>query len=319
MLRCVIDNFDFRLHLIEYILKNYNKGFTVTVRQLDITSNENYRPQLRRVKQSKDKNIVICSSIEALPEILKQAQQVGLMTDEHQFIITSLDMHTIDLEPFQYSGANITGLRLVVPEDSLVKSTTDFFKDVYIKKNLSRKRRQDQEEEDEDEEIEVGEDEEIPNEDDESAEEMPHGLTAEGLQVSTALTYDAVLLFSHILSEHQGLGGGGVLCDRLDSIFVNGTSIFNAMKTITPLKGLSGEIQFDQHGNRENFQLDVLELASDGLQKVGTWNASKGIQSIRGKVFDGGQGDPNTLRNKTLLVLTVIVSLNAFLKLKQLN
>lgn len=117
------------------LLKKYdNKGFTVTVRQLDITKDDNYRPQLRRVKHSGDKNIIISSSIDALPEILKQAQQVGLLTEEHQFIITSLDMHTIDLEPFQHSGANITGVRLISPEDPFVKRITEFFAEKYAEK-----------------------------------------------------------------------------------------------------------------------------------------------------------------------------------------
>lgn len=32
------------------------------------------------------------------------------MSDEHNYIITNPDMHTIDMEPFQYGGANITGI-----------------------------------------------------------------------------------------------------------------------------------------------------------------------------------------------------------------
>lgn len=35
------------------------------------------------------------------------------MVDKYHFIITNLDAHTIDLEPFQYSGANITTLRMI--------------------------------------------------------------------------------------------------------------------------------------------------------------------------------------------------------------
>lgn len=102
---------------------------------------------LRRVKMSDDIHIVIDCSIEALPEILKQvvyhtlfqfnlnknqiysqAQQVGLMTDYHQFIITTMDMHTIDLEPYQYSGTNITGIRLVDPDNPLMQTVTNFIK-----------------------------------------------------------------------------------------------------------------------------------------------------------------------------------------------
>lgn len=82
------------------------------------------------MKQSADVHIVIDCSIEILPEVLKQAQQVGLMTDNHKFIITNPDLHTLDLEPYQYSGSNITGIRLVDPEDFRVKQITDHWRSI---------------------------------------------------------------------------------------------------------------------------------------------------------------------------------------------
>lgn len=164
-----------RLPQVEFILKNYPDGHTITVRQLDITSNENYRPQLRRVKLSEDKNIILCCSIDALPEILKQAQQVGLMTDQHQFIITSLDMHTIDLEPFQYSGTNITGFRLISPTDEVVKQVTDFFTRLHWKNTIK--------DTDAGDTLETGEYDE--------RSQVSEGLSAEKIRVETALTYDA--------------------------------------------------------------------------------------------------------------------------------
>lgn len=182
---------------MQELLKKYdNKGYTVTVRQLDLTSNENYRPQLRRVKHSEDKNIIISCSIDTLPEILKQAQQVGLLTEQHQFIITSLDMHTIDLEPFQHSGANITGVRLIVPEDQMVTQVTTFFAEKYAEKMSKEKEKNSRENSgnDNDDEDDNAEDKEEGDEDD-----IPPGLTAENMRVDTALTYDAVLLYSEVV------------------------------------------------------------------------------------------------------------------------
>lgn len=285
---------------MEHILENYNKA-VVTVRQLDITANQNYRPQLRRVKLSQDKNIVLCSSIESLPEILKQAQQVGLMTDEHQFIITSLDMHTIDLEPFQYSGANITGFRMVSPDDPHVRAVTDRFEEYYEQSKL---------EEDEPEPDDGTMTDKIEDKNEETG--MPEGLTADKIRLNTALTYDAVVLFSHVMLNHGDIRVEKISCNDPTSTFVNGTSILNSMKTVSPLKGLSGEIHIDSQGNRKNYNLDILELASDGLKKVGMWNSTKGIQSLRGMPFDNSQTDPHILANKTLKVLTVIVSIPSF-------
>jgi hypothetical protein len=49
--------------------------------------------------------------------VLKQAQQIGMMSDYHSYLITSLDLHSVDLEEFKYGGTNITALRLVDPDD----------------------------------------------------------------------------------------------------------------------------------------------------------------------------------------------------------
>lgn len=161
-----------------------NKGYTVTVRQLDQTANGNYRPQLRRVKLSGDKNIIISCSIDVLPEILKQAQQVGLLSDEHQIIITSLDLHTIDLEPFQHGGTNITGVRLIIPDDEMVKQVTDFIAeriaDKKERKTVSR-----------DNEDETNSEVNSNENDEENEADIPDGLTADQMRVETALTYDA--------------------------------------------------------------------------------------------------------------------------------
>lgn len=36
-----------------------------------------------------------------------------MIVDKYHIIITNLDAHTIDLEPFQFGGANITTLRII--------------------------------------------------------------------------------------------------------------------------------------------------------------------------------------------------------------
>lgn len=102
------------------------KEYTVTVRRISANqSDTNYRPVLRGVRLSQDVHIVLECSVETLPEVFKQALQVGLLTEQHQFIVTTPDMHTIDLEPYQHSGVNITGIRLVNPENPLVQEVAD--------------------------------------------------------------------------------------------------------------------------------------------------------------------------------------------------
>jgi ionotropic glutamate receptor len=103
-------NFYFnRLPYIEEIIKYFGpKG--ITIRQLELPyKNGNYRDVFQSVKLYHELNILLCCSIDILPDVFKQAQQVGIMTDHHQYIVTTMDMHTIDLEPYQYGGTNITG------------------------------------------------------------------------------------------------------------------------------------------------------------------------------------------------------------------
>ncbi|KYB25025.1 hypothetical protein TcasGA2_TC031399 [Tribolium castaneum] len=94
-----------------------NEGIIVTVKQLYEGLDETpiYRTTLKEAVRSGQKNFIIDCKIESLEEVLKQAQQVGLMTKDYNFFITNLDLQTINLEPFQYSEANITGIRILDP------------------------------------------------------------------------------------------------------------------------------------------------------------------------------------------------------------
>lgn len=113
------------------LLKLYNStGPTVVIRQLDNTNSGNYRylpiptkcivPEvstrctsrttLKQALQSEETHFVLDASIESLDEVLRQAQQVGLITSKYNFIITNLDMQTIDLTSYQFGDTNITGV-----------------------------------------------------------------------------------------------------------------------------------------------------------------------------------------------------------------
>ncbi|XP_039445715.1 glutamate receptor ionotropic, kainate 2 isoform X2 [Culex pipiens pallens] len=262
---------------ISDLLKMYDpKGYTVTVRQLDLKLNGNYRAVLRRVKQSDDKHIILAASVDSMPEILKQAQQVGLMTDYHQFIITSMDLHTIDLEPYQYSGTNITGIRLVDPDEEKIHQVTEFLNASQISKTL----------------------------------ELNQGLNPATMRVETALMYDAVLLFAEALRHLIGIDPPHPLepialkCED-DNTWKNGYSIINYMKAST-IHGLTRGVKFDHEGHRSDFLLDIVELGPAGLEKVGVWNSTEGLNFTRKKELTALALDDGTLQNRTFIVLTAI-------------
>lgn len=72
------------------------------------------------------------------------------------------------------------------------------------------------------------------------------------------------------------------------------------------IKGLTGVIKFDNQGFRSSFSLDIVELGKEGLRKIGTWNASEGVNLTRtfGEVY---KQVVESLHNKTFIVTTILV------------
>ncbi|XP_055849579.1 glutamate receptor ionotropic, kainate 2-like isoform X2 [Episyrphus balteatus] len=96
-------------------------GPFISVRRYGLEPDGDYRNVLRRIRKSQDNLIVIVGSKETLPEVLAQAQQTGMITEDYKYIIGNLDLQTIDLEEFKYSEANITGIRMFSPDQPEVK------------------------------------------------------------------------------------------------------------------------------------------------------------------------------------------------------
>lgn len=116
------------------------------------------------------------------------------------------------------------------------------------------------------------------------------------------------MLFSRTMSSHRDISASNIRdCSSQDSMFINGTSIVNFLRTADPFRGLSGEIRFGQFGNRSNFNLEVLELVSDGLKKIGMWNSQKGLEIRHDRVV-AKTNQNEIFKGKTLKILTVDVS-----------
>lgn len=55
--------------------------------------------------------------------------QVGLITDNYNFIINNLDIESINLKPYSYGGANITVFRILDSENSEMKIFEKFLRE----------------------------------------------------------------------------------------------------------------------------------------------------------------------------------------------
>lgn len=106
---------------LQELLKAHGPSeFPIAVRQLSASGD--YRPLLKQIKNSAEAHIVLDCSTEKVYDVLKQAQQIGMMSDYHSYLITSLDLHMVDLDEFKYGGTNITAFRLVNPDKELVQN-----------------------------------------------------------------------------------------------------------------------------------------------------------------------------------------------------
>lgn len=98
------------LERLSQILTGFDqREYSIVLRQLEDVDGS-FRSTLARMKKSGEKNFVIDCSLETLEQLLRQALEVGLITDGYNYIITNLDLQSLQLDSYKYGGANITGV-----------------------------------------------------------------------------------------------------------------------------------------------------------------------------------------------------------------
>lgn len=83
----------------------------------------------------------------------------------------------------------------------------------------------------------------------------------------------------------------------------------------TKYSGLTGNVEFDNFGVRSSIIIDVLELSESGLETVATWKSDGldradrlTINRDRKLAKANAIDDDNSMRNKTLKVITTLVN-----------
>merc|ERR1711892_1202591 len=212
------------------------EDFRLVIKQLD--HNENgYRNVLKEIFFSESNLIVLDCEQEILDDVLKQAQQVGLISQGYFFLLTSLDAHTVSLEDYKYGGTNFTAFRLIDVDNPEVQNVIYSIVEGMIDQELR------------------------------TAMNVPEG----NLDTTTALIYDSVHAFAlalNELSKVQQVHQRPLDCSGQSS-WVHGNSLINYMKMVEFI-GLSGPIKFDTSGLRTQFAMDLMELQMTGLTKVVT-------------------------------------------------
>ncbi|XP_014479803.1 PREDICTED: glutamate receptor ionotropic, kainate 2-like isoform X2 [Dinoponera quadriceps] len=224
----------------------------------------NYREAMQKIKDAELENIIIDCSYDILDDVLKQAQQVGILSERYKVIVTSLDLQAVDLEPYQYSGVNFTGVRLIDPEDPIVNETMFKHRNEW-------------------------------NLDDSSKLRTEPALMYDAVQLFARALKQ--------LRDATKQGDVKELpCDGSER-WEHGLSLSNFMR-LAETRGLTGLVKFDRDGFRSNIQLDIVRLTENGLVKIGMWNSTSGqnidwIPDVSKKKTE----EEISLQNKTFIVL----------------
>uniref|UniRef100_A0A8C2GTE7 Glutamate receptor n=1 Tax=Cyprinus carpio TaxID=7962 RepID=A0A8C2GTE7_CYPCA len=112
------------IRLQELIKAPSRYSIKIKIRQLP-TGSKDARPLLKEMKKGKEFCVIFDCSYQTAADVLKQLLSMGMMTEYYHFFFTTLDLYALDLEPYRYSGVNMTGFRLLNIDNPHVASVME--------------------------------------------------------------------------------------------------------------------------------------------------------------------------------------------------
>ncbi|NXO83823.1 GRIK1 protein, partial [Sitta europaea] len=281
------------IRLQELIKAPSRYNIKIKIRQLP-SGNKDARPLLKEMKKGKEFYVIFDCSHETAAEILKQILSMGMMTEYYHYFFTTLDLFALDLEPYRYSGVNMTGFRLLNIENPHVSSVVD---------RWSMERLQ--------------------------APPKPETGLLDGMMTTeAALMYDAVYMVAVASQRAAQLTVSSLQCHR-HKPWRFGPRFMNLIKEASRLclcpqarwEGLTGRITFNKtDGLRKDFDLDIISLKEEGTEKaagegsnhlykvwkkIGVWNSYSGL-NMTDSNKDRSTNITDSLANRTLIVTTIL-------------
>ncbi|XP_034467292.1 glutamate receptor ionotropic, kainate 3 [Hippoglossus hippoglossus] len=256
------------IRLQELIMAPSRYNIRLKIRQLPLDSQDT-RPLLKEMKRSREFRIIFDCSHQMAAQILKQAQTMGMMTEYYHYIFTTLDLMAIDLEPYRFCGVNMTGFRILNVDNPQVASIVE-------KWSMER--------------------------------QLPHkpdsGLLEGIMTTDAALTYDAVHIVSVSYQHAPQMTVNSLQCHRHKPWRFGGR--FMSFIKESHWDGLTGRLSFNKTtGLRTDFDLDIVSLKEDGLEKVGKWSPSGGL-NITEAPKRKGMNITDSLANRSLVITTIL-------------
>ncbi|XP_067113889.1 glutamate receptor ionotropic, kainate 1 isoform X3 [Osmerus mordax] len=256
----------------------------IRIRQLT-PGDSDARPLLKELKKDKEFFVLFDCSYRMAAELLKQLSSMGMMTEYYHYFFTTLDLFALDLEPYRYSGVNMTGFRLLNLDDPYVASTME---------RWATERHQ-------------------------ALPKQESGLMDGVMTTEAALMYDAVFMVAVASQRATQMTVSSLQCHR-HKPWRFGPRFMNLFKE-AQWDGLTGHIVLNKtDGLRRDFDLDIISLKEDGTTrgivegssrlnkrwiKIAVWNSYRGLnltENSRNK--DNNVTD--SLANRTLVVTTIL-------------
>ncbi|XP_068613662.1 glutamate receptor ionotropic, kainate 3-like [Brachionichthys hirsutus] len=256
------------IRLQELIMAPSRYNIRLKIRQLPLDT-QDARPLLKEMKRSREFRIIFDCSHQMAAQILKQAQTMGMMTEYYHYIFTTLDLMAIDLEPYRFCGVNMTGFRILNVDNPQVASIVE-------KWSMERQ---------------------LPPKPD-------SGLLEGIMTTDAALTYDAVHIVSVSYQHAPQMTVNSLQCHRHKPWRFGGR--FMSFIKESHWDGLTGRLSFNKTtGLRTDFDLDIISLKEDGLEKVGKWSVSGGL-NITEVPTRKGVNITDSLANRSLIISTIL-------------
>ncbi|NXC64679.1 GRIK1 protein, partial [Aleadryas rufinucha] len=281
------------IRLQELIKAPSRYNIKIKIRQLP-SGNKDARPLLKEMKKGKEFYVIFDCSHETAAEILKQILSMGMMTEYYHYFFTTLDLFALDLEPYRYSGVNMTGFRLLNIDNPHVSSVVE---------KWSMERLQ--------------------------APPKPETGLLDGMMTTeAALMYDAVYMVAVASQRAAQLTVSSLQCHR-HKPWRFGPRFMNLIKEARRVclcpqarwDGLTGRITFNKtDGLRKDFDLDIISLKEEGTEKaagegsnhlykvwkkIGVWNSYSGL-NMTDSNKDRSTNITDSLANRTLIVTTIL-------------
>ncbi|XP_077578525.1 glutamate receptor ionotropic, kainate 1-like isoform X2 [Stigmatopora nigra] len=271
------------IRLQELIKAPSRYSIKIKIRQLPVGSRD-ARPLLKEMKKGKEFYVIFDCSYQTSAHVLKQILSMGMMTEYYHFFFTTLDLFALDLEPYRYSGVNMTGFRLLNVDEPRVAAVVE---------KWAAERSQ-------------------------SPSKAETG-TMEGVMTTEAsLMYDAVYMVAAASQRAAQMAVSSLQCHR-HKPWRFGARFINMLKD-AQWNGLTGQIVINKtDGLRKDFDLDVISLKEDTLEKIiagnnrlnkvwkkiGVWNSQTGL-NLSESNKDMGTNVTDSMANRTLIVTTIL-------------